>query len=541
MRALVLAAVCVVALIAGSAVWLTRGDVEAGTSQPVAGVEFATRAGPPPDLPAPVQVMPSLPRVEAPARPEPLVANPTPVAAPGAMTDGVGLLLFGAVRTADGEPVDEEDAWVALRGPDARERYAPLFDGTYSAAGLIPGRWTLVLDVDGYRSLQAVVELSPAQPMTRCDLLLVPTVELCVRLTTPSGAAFVPEAGGPDLDGALSVVVTSDRPPRTLPAEGNISLRAVGLGGVSTILDLAAAANGADCAGSVVVATDLPVFVSLALHQLVLATERVLPGATEVVFVIRSENLPRVFGALHVTVVDAAGGQPVSNARVGLSDGDNGSRNATVDARGTVVMSDCAPGQYYLDVSAPGHGRLSQLVDLEPGDPLALTVALDPATRIRGVLADGDGAPVSATITVVPLAQAGEDWWTFRRKEWQSDGEGAFEIGPLGRERFVLLVVDSDCASRPVVVDTRSGDVDGVQLLAATPVKMELDADWPDDVSHRVTIFDAAGAPVRSYDWRGGRHGPMPLAPGRYEVQVDRRTPQVFDAAGDQMLVTLRP
>jgi hypothetical protein len=226
---------------------------------------------------------------------------------------------------------------------------------------------------------------------------------------------------------------------------------------------------------------------------------------------------------------------------VRLSDGDERYEHWATDEQGVASIVNQPSGDYHLDVVAPQHGRFTRLVTIAAGAQHELSVRLDAAAHVRGVVVDAQGNPVSAAISAIPLDAAGDDWWTFRRETWESDEQGAFEVGPLPRERVLLLVVDRGHASHPLIVDLHAGDVDGLRLLAETPARVEVDCAWPEHLAHRVRIFAADGAPVRTYDWRGGRHGPMPLVPGRYTVQVDGSAAQSFEASGPTMLVTLRP
>jgi len=476
----------------------------------------------------------------------------TATAAPAPLADPLGVVLFGAVLDELGQPVSDElvRAQVRLQGPGGSVRSCQVTDATFSFAGLRAGPWSLNLDMEGFLPLAMELDLQPGEPR-RQDLLLSRAVVLPVRIRTPSGEStqeLLDKAAGSSWDALrLTVVATAEPLTHDLPPISHRRYDRHELGSYAANEQapwLPPSDMPADCDGLLELTAPLPVWVSLLARHVVLATQQVPLGATEIVFVMPVAAAQGVLGEVRLTVVDAESGEPLLNARVDLSDSQSSGGGSPVDGMGSVHFVEQLPGLLELTINAPGHESLRRAVTVASGTPTDLgEVPLDVATALGGRVVDTLGAPVALRLHAVPVDRFDRDADLCRRQSWQSGSDGRFTFPLQGRERYVLETSDRDWVVRPQVLDARQGDLTDIELVVDKPVPVTLHASWAADQTRALRIYTETGAPVRSYQrWVGGSQRILPLSPGRYEYVVGARgAGHEFVVGASAATVSLRP
>jgi carboxypeptidase family protein len=110
-------------------------------------------------------------------------------------------------------------------------------------------------------------------------------------------------------------------------------------------------------------------------------------------------------GSLEVAVT-GEGGKPVADAEVELTPaGTAGPIAARTDQDGHATFDRIAKGKARLTVHHPDHSDASQDVDVAPGGPATVAVALEkklPPGQLLGTVRNWTGKPLKATLTVTP-------------------------------------------------------------------------------------------------------------------------------------------
>jgi len=543
-------AATVVGLLAGGLLgFLLRGLFieEAGAREPggPAGRDSAAAAAP--VLPAP----PPLPAEPLAPPAAPLALEPSGNAAADEL---IGILVYGAVLEPDGRPATLGKArWMRFEPESGEARSVEAgADSTYALSGLKPGRCRVSADFIGYRPYRQELQLDAAQPAVRLDIVLQPAVVLLVKAFTPSGEPLgdaLAAVMGPEFahDPALSAIATREPPPARLPEISYRSYDRYGIGRFSGGIELMVfdAALPKNVLGKLELDESLPAYVSLMLRHVVLQTQTVEPGATEVVFVVPLENVTALLGTVRVKVVDAETRQPVANARAELSDSQSGGGNRPPNPEGFFVWENQRPGLLELQIHAPGHETWSGEVSVQPGAVTDLgTLELTPATTLSGLVLDGDGTPVSVSLRA--LVDENRGLGMGARTYSQSGADGRFKLENLGRRRHLLVVSDEDWTALPVPVDLRAGDVSDVVVRVSGGTLVHLHAAWPAAASYGVELITQDGRPIRDWDaWLGDRAWAGKLAPADYVALVSdegrelRRVP--FTVGGEELTVELAP
>ena len=457
----------------------------------------------------------------------------TATSAPAPLADPLGVVLFGAVLDELGEPVDKARAraWVRLHGPDGSERSCEVTDATFSFAGLGPGPWSLSFDMEGFLPLAMELDLQLGDPL-RQDLQLSRAVVLAVRIRTPSGEStqeLLDKGAGSSFEAMrLTVVATPEPLTQDLPPISHRRYNRYELGSYAANEQFPWSPSSdmpADCDGLLELTSPLPVWVSLLARHVVLATQQVPVGASEIVFVMPLEAVQGVMGEVRLTVVDAESGEPLLNARVDLSDSQSGGGGHPVDGAASVRFVGQLPGLLELTISAPGHESLQRMVTVASGTPTDLgEVPLHAETTLAGRVVDSLGAPVALVLQALPVDRFDRDADLSRRRRFLSGPDGRFSVSHKGRERYVLETSDSDWVIRPSIVDARRGDVTEIELVVDKPVPVTLQAAWAADQTLSLRIYAENGAPLRSYQrCAGGSELSVHLSPGNYEYVVGER------------------
>ncbi|HZL99963.1 MAG TPA: hypothetical protein VFD43_06900 [Planctomycetota bacterium] len=547
-------AATVVGLIAGGALgFLLRGwfvDEPAGEAPGATRGETAGAAAP--ALPAP-----------PPARAEPLQAAPAPLAATplslepgsGAAADAlVGILVYGAVLEADGRPASLGQArWISFdQGSGEPRRLEVPTSATYAISGLKPGPCTVRTDFLGYRPTRHELKLDAAHPAVRLDLVLQPAVVLMVKAFTPSGEPLsdaLHAAMGPAgmHSWPLAAIATREPPPALLPeiSHRNYDQWEIGrfTGGIDLLFQDAALPQ--DVLGKLELDESLPAYVSLVFRHIVLQTQTVEPGATEVVFTVPLESVTRLLGGVRVRVVSAETRQPIPGAHAELSDSQSGGGHATPDADGVFIWERQRPGLLELQVMAPDHEYWAGEVSIPPGGEANLgTLELTPAVSASGVVLDPAGEPVSVRLRALPDEDRGLGMGG-RRYE-QSGADGRFTCAQLGQRRYLLSVSDQEWTGLPVPVDLRQGSVEGVVITVAAGTLVRLHSRWPEGERYDVQVITQEGLPIRTIeDWLGDRPWSKRLIPADYVAVLLREGRELkrlpFSVGAEELAIDLAP
>jgi Carboxypeptidase regulatory-like domain len=125
---------------------------------------------------------------------------------------------------------------------------------------------------------------------------------------------------------------------------------------------------------------------------------------------------------------------PIAGAQLGLS-----APGRTAELRSTEAgpdgrfRIDAPPGDYRLDVSAPGYGSDETRLTLA-GHGAEVRVVLAPGRRLRGRVVGTDGRPVAVPVTATP-----EDPSRRGGGETMSGPDGSFAVDDLAEGRYTLL------------------------------------------------------------------------------------------------------
>ena len=493
---------------------------------------------------------------------EPLRPNPeaTPAveaaAAVASAADGlVGVLVYGAVIDPDGRPAKLGNwRWVKFdRGTGEPVSTEVLATSTYAVSGLKPGTYSVRLDTEGHRPFSHTLELDAAHPAVRFDIVLQPAVVLVVKAVTPAGeplmGALRAVLGGDHWSSRLGAVATRAAPPALLP---EISHRTYDRWDIGYYLDAVDMSFGSgsdalpdDAIGKLRLDEPLPAYVSLVFRHIVVQTQTIEPGATDVVFVVPVSALEQLLGGVRVRVVDAQTRQPIADAKADLSDSQSMGGGKSADAAGVFTWERQRPGLLELAISAPDHETWDGEISVPPGGVADLgTIELTPATTVAGIVLDQAGNPVSVSLRA--LADEGRGLGMGARRYAKSGADGRFECVQLGRREYRLVVSDDEWSALPVRVDLRQGNLDGVVIAVAAGTSVRLRTSWPAGERYGVCVTTKDGLVLSdSDDWRGDWTWSRRILPGDYVAILSsagselKRVP--FHVGDEELAIDLAP
>jgi len=489
-----------------------------------------TPEAPPSAAPAPV------------AEPE----SPTPVAA-YSPEDPVGIVVYGSVRAPDGTLVAE--SWIGARADERTFRRAPVTEGSFSLAGLRPGSWVISCELPGVGRAEKAMELAASVPLVRLDLVLEESTLVFVRFVCPDGTRLADRLLALQLHLGWSVplvaVATRDHPGAELPRISHRSHEQYGLG-----VFRAKGGPGRDLSldktydGVIETAGPPPYIASAVLRHIVLDSVSVAPGDTEVVFTISEEAILEQFCRVRVRVLDSMTGEPLTNARVEVSDSQSAGGGSPVDELGSAVIERKMPGPLELVVNAPDHERYSLWFNAEAPETDLGEIRLDPATSVQGLVVDEAGNPIACALTWFHLDRfesQGAEFFRYGNISARSETDGTFTISSLGRGRY-LIFPDRPHARSPTIADTRGGSIEGLVVRASAGVEVKILTGADPTAPLAVRVNDHRGFPVRA----ARATGPVTtsLAPGRYSVRVDdgaRVRSATFTVGSEPLEVTVAP
>ena len=429
--------------------------------------------------------------------------------APPAPSHPVGeVLLYGSVLDERAEPVELD--WVALEqdGIGAASASEPSA-GSYSVAGLAPGRYTLVAQARGFVTRRDELELRGDREHERHDLVLETALAIPVKLVDESGALLDEERRGP---ARFDVVATRTPPSGTLRG-----LRA----DPGPLYECAEFARGPfvpelpdGYSGLLRLRVAPPVYVSVVLLDATLATRLVEGPMTELVFTLERAGIERQLGGIRARFVDALTGMPIRGGRAAL-DPPQVYSPGELSEDGSMSFAERAPGPYQLRFTHDGYEQAARSVRVPAGRLEDLgDVPIWPAATLRVTVLAAEGQLTAATIWVVPREvlrdPADLELGTF----WSVRGKLELRVA---RAPVQLLVDVKDHARLSRTIDASGGLVDGLVLQVEKGVRVVLRASR-EEVGRQLTLAAEDGLPLETFTLREARSIQTRLVPGRYQV-----------------------
>lgn len=510
-----LAAVCVAELVV--AVWLAMqvfaAPVDAPpTSSPLPVTNVPDPSARPADgtlaSPAAHPVAPQ--RVAAPER----LAVPVPYNP----DDPVGILMTGKVLWSDGGAVESPGIYARSGTKNASGESGK--DGSYALVGLVPGEWQFRLNIDGGVAVEETVVVTGEAVQTH-DFVVGRTFPIKVMIVTADGedgSAAVQKATSYRFSDFVVAGQKEALPERLAPTDYG----AVFVGDASWRPEM----NPKDgFAGTLHLASAPPAHVALLQRHMVLEQQVVVPGQTEVKFVVDPATLAALAGSATVRVLDADTGAPIEGARLSLDTSNRMGGGKATDADGRVVLEGLSPGLLRCQISAKDYEQMYTTVQVEAGQRLDLgEVRLGPAVKFTGKVIDADGKPVGgADISWAELKWLGDVRPFATNRGARSEVDGTFELWGTGRGQIAVAARTQQGQARGVFDNPST---EPAVLRLAEPGTCTVS--WPKDPTRTFTVllFDAQRRPLAAFvlDHRYARPElSMPVGEYAFEVRDERR------------------
>ena len=186
------------------------------------------------------------------------------------------VVLHGSLLGIDPPPKDKTVRLSCRR--DAEWRSATVDDaGHFAIAGLRPGAWQLSCEVEGYRKIEAELELTSA-PVQQRDFTLTAATVLPVFVKTPTGGRLQPELSKIGVWSSLQVIATAAPLAGDLPVTENSWVGDLGLGRFRRPNDRNTGTDEQANDGVLELDQPPPVVATLLMSHVVLAEQRIEPG-----------------------------------------------------------------------------------------------------------------------------------------------------------------------------------------------------------------------------------------------------------------------
>ncbi|HEV8112156.1 MAG TPA: carboxypeptidase-like regulatory domain-containing protein [Planctomycetota bacterium] len=502
-----------------------------------------------------------------------------------------GITLYGYVTDARGGPVRLDELLleaessrdpsrhriVELWGPSGTGPSVPFdSEGRYSFTGLSPGGCTLEVRVPGYRPWYDQFELPASDHDWRVDIALEPyellRLRIVIELDNPSLLPQSLQEITHDCEPTrtVHVVVTRDPPPERLARSSGFE-RERDLIGKSSVRDERGEPGTWVIRQSIELRADLPLYAAAAIGDQVLESKRIDSTEQEVLFVLSLARVRSSLGGLRFRVVDEQG-QPSALRgtcdlvrNTGTENGhDMGSAYYSPETEsgpspmrtsnpGEVRIVGLHPGAMGIRIQEPGYAHIDVDAVVEPGVERDLgEFRLERPLTIRGHVLHPDGTPAEGVdVECAPVrdpTKGPSNWLPMART---TDTPGGFAIYDIGRGSYLLRAYsggDHGQASRPLVVSTEGGPVDGIvmQLLETTQVTLQLEE--PPKSAVTIRIEDVEGLLVMEHlaeTTKKGAFSVFKLIRGRYTARALAKGREIaasdIVAGADPLRVVLTP
>lgn len=280
--------------------------------------------------------------------------------------------------------------------------------------------------------------------------------------------------------------------------------------------------------------------IALCTGSEVLAGAEILPDTHEVEIVVPLEVIARVHTEIRARVLDAETGSPLAGARATIVNPRSlFTRNFAADANGHLRFEEEDRWQHWVLVSAEGYGtqefdvtlavepklvrgahpggggtwRASSAIDLG-------AVSLRRAATISGTLSGVRSGEIN--IVTIPLDRF-ERARELRRSMFfvRPNKEGSFAIDGLDRGRYLLRLDSATCTSRPLVLDTTAGSIEGVLVHAESGSIVTFEVGRQRDET-LLRVVDERELPVQEVYVEESGEAKVRLVPGEYEWWVEQ-------------------
>ena len=435
-------------------------------------------------------------------------------------------VVWGRVLDGNGAPPPRQGpGWVTFRPEGGDARTALIQEGGwYAIAGFVPGPWTAIATVRGWKTEERPIELAAGS--CRLDFALQALTRIAVRFVTPEGTPLVEELrkSGPKaafFGCPLYAIATKEPPPARLPMTELRLISSYGVGEWTSQLDAQEPMpKGVD--GFLLVGEPFPVHASVVLKHIILQTKAIAAPVEEIVFAVRPEEVFANLATVKARFVDAATGAPLKSAQAELNDRQSGGPQVQTDDDGRVVLAQKMPGLMYLTLRANGYEAFQTYVPIRRGGEIDLgTFRVAPAAKIQGRVVDADGKPIPGCGVLArnvehlsPPQPLGGLYYN------QTDSEGVFTIANAGRAQYLLTAGGKGWATHAQILDLRSGDATGLEIRLQAGVLVSVVSKLPKERHCLLTLTDRAGSTYASSLTRWEWPVSYRLAPGAYRLTV---------------------
>lgn len=467
--------------------------------------------------------------------------RPAPAAPSTGESSSSLVRLSGTVKDRGGSPAPDSGV-VDLTDSRGTRRWFEIVAGGYRFEGLAPGDYVLGVDEWGRKRVERSITLLPTDVDRHEDFVLDPVWTLTVRLVTPDRVplrdALRKQSIAPGF--GLSVLAGTQPPGDRLPPSYLWTRSAEGIarssGGEKT--DVRLAIDG-----------EPPVYVYVAMRDVVLVSRRVEERVPEITFTIDLDYLRSLLGGVTLVLLENGTDAPARQAWLHLVTVQSTESAVQPAEDGRVTFGGRVPGLYGISVF--GAGRVCQTfrATIEPGRTTDLgKLRLAHGVEIRGrcVDAGGQGQPVLPVLQKIGDALDTQVLFVGEKPE---DGEGFlfknFEAG-----RYLVKVSseqqpDPPWSIVPTILDTREGPLEHVVLVVHHPVPLVLRpvSAGVDGMSYRVLTLDEVlcGEGILV----GARAERLSLSPGKYVLRLSRGESPVreetFEIGEDTLTLAIEP
>jgi hypothetical protein len=266
-----------------------------------------------------------------------------------------------------------------------------------------------------------------------------------------------------------------------------------------------------------------PVCVSLLLRTVLLQSQRLEPGQSELVFTIEVKDVLGRHGTVTMRVIDESG-NPIPGLKPNVRTAQGGGRGGgTTGADGKAVIEGVAPGLGILNCfSGAEREQLNRFVRVPAGGVVDLgDIVMTAAEKVAGSVVDAGGKPVNgATVQWTEL-----DGRTFpqplvQNRSASSDADGKFQL-PCGRHRYVVSASTREGGYGFATVDARAGAPGPVTIALGKRTSVALNANFAPTVGYCVTALASDRSPV-AVAMLGAemRAKSISLLPGAYTIEI---------------------
>lgn len=517
-------------------------DVALHMTEPASGATAETiDSAVAPDVVAPDAVAAAAAEAAAPLPPAGDAAPETP--ADAAPSGELGHVLYGSVRTSQGAPVRGVNLRLRRADDESGSQHGTWVDraSTYAFAGLTPGAWKLAVETTGCTPLEEEIAIDAGTRAQRHDIVLSTAPSVRVALVTPGGQPLRAALSEQGLDKwRIQVVATEAQPPARLPSHTMFFSSSLPIANAGK-LRRESGTSGSEQPlperffGQLDLMKPLPLFVSVYLGPLRLASARVVPGQDEVELQVSLDDCRGALAEARLRLIDARTGQPIANAEITT---DTTSRLRPEDG-GEIRLQRIA-GRLSVAISAEGYERYTLPIDLAPGRVDLGDVALHPEVdALPGVVLDPAGQPVPHA-WVATLIRGGPALGP----STNADVKGEFTLRGLGGRRY-LVHVSTEKAMGWTVVDGTEEQKKRIELHLRPTAQVAFDTRLDEFDGARVVVYEAEGHPL----WTGvftslWKPQLMRLPAGTYEVEMHvglgapRRFPLEVGSSGATLVVS---